>query len=248
MLGTLGERVTIRARDAVSRDRLSGHLGREVALTADIAFLLPPEVNSERARSAIRWIQGQREQGRVVVGVNINNHLVGAAGDLSPEILVGRYADALREMAGRHNVSFVMLPHDRRGKIDDWHLCEQLLGCLSASLVDLVYVPDREIRAAEIKGIVGETDCVVTGKMHVAVAALGRGVPAACVTYQDKFEGLMQHFGLHDVLLSGESACEPGALTEFFERLLARREGLRAEIATRLPEVTALSLGNVNFL
>jgi polysaccharide pyruvyl transferase WcaK-like protein len=73
-------------------------------------------------------------------------------------------------------------------------------------------------------------------------------VPVACVTYQDKFEGLMQHFGLDDVLMSGDKACEPGALTEFFERLLARRNTLRAEVASRLPEVTALSMQNVSFL
>jgi polysaccharide pyruvyl transferase WcaK-like protein len=123
-----------------------------------------------------------------------------------------------------------------------------LIARLPSATASAVYVPAQDIRAAEIKGIVGETDCVLTGKMHVAVAALGRGVPVACVTYQDKFEGLMQHFGLDDVLMSGDKACEPGALTEFFERLLARRNTLRAEVASRLPEVTALSMQNVSFL
>ena len=39
-------------------------------------------------------------------------------------------------------------------------------------------------------------DLVLTGRMHLAIAALGMGTPPLCVAYMDKFEGLFHLFDI----------------------------------------------------
>ena len=74
--------------------------------------------------------------------------------------------------------------------------------------------------------------------MHLAIASLGQGVPAACFPYQDKFEGLMVHFNQPEsLLLSPEDALAEGRLAAFIDHFIAQLPACRATVAKLLPRV-----------
>lgn len=194
----LDPRVHLNIRDVISFERVQAFARVKPRLVADSAFTLTPGTADP---SAVSWIQEQRKQGRIVIGVNVHPMLIRYATHEQVEKIIAGTVQALRSVGEHHPVSWLMLPHDYRSKIGD-------LVCLSPVYERLRALPgvqcfllEGEFRAADLKALAGELDGVITGRMHLAIAALGMGVPVLSLTYQDKFEGLYRHFGLPKTLL-----------------------------------------------
>lgn len=66
-------------------------------------------------------------------------------------------------------------------------------------------------------------DAVVTGRMHLAIACLGQSVPAACISYQDKVEGLYQLLGLEGLAIDAQFVHSPDASTGLMVNLIEKR-------------------------
>lgn len=246
-LAALPRTVRFCLRDSVSLNRLRPALGRELELTADMAFLLEPTKSSGVAREMISWIGLQREARRLVIGININTHLLGSSVEDNLPRLLTAYKDALVRLAAEEqSVSYLLIPHDLRAPYDDPGVSNELLQSLPPAVRAHAAVTPTPCRASDIKGIVSELDLVLSGRMHVAIACLGSGVPVGCLTYQGKFEGLFSHFGIEGATIAPEEALRPGRLFSFLRRLLGRREELRLQIASRLGEVQKLSAANIN--
>ena len=119
------------------------------------------------------------------------------------QALIDATASALLAVARRHRVSWLLLPHDFRGERGDNAALAPLAQRVGATLGERVLHAGEPLSAAQLKAMAGVTDGIVTGRMHLAIAALGRGVPVAALTYQDKFQGLWTHFDLPlDLLLA----------------------------------------------
>ncbi len=238
--------VSLCVRDPISLKRVAQHIQRRLDLTADAAFLLRPAIDSPALAELRAWMQHKRMAGRVLVGVNLNYLFLNQVANLSVDELVRTYRAALEEMQARHgNLSFVLLPHDLRGEVNDFALAKALLESLPpAARPDFACLPDV-VQADEIKAVCGGLDIVLSARMHVAIACLGMGTPVACMTYQDKFEGLYEHFGLPEMTISPERALQPGEFASFFLPLVERREALRAHIQRELPRVIELSRANL---
>ena len=99
-------------------------------------------------------------------------------------------------------------------------------------------------RAAEVQALCAELDIVLSGRMHCAIACLSQGTPVACITYQDKFEGLFEHFGLQGMTIDPEVSLRSGKLLEFFLPIYQNRDNLRKQIEARLPAVRQLAEAN----
>lgn len=249
-LGRLCRRVRVLARDCYSKRRLDEALCRPVPLVADIAFLLPPAKPeaSPLLGEICGWIRQQRQAGaRLVVGCNLNPlPLAQARHGVGP--LVEAYRETLERLDREDGpISVVLVPHDRRqphGEISAlWALGDVLPPHVARTTVLL----EKPTTAAEAKAIIGECDLVLSGRMHLAIAALGSGVPVASLAYQGKCEGLFAHFDLEDLVLDWREAVKPGRLLSWFTPLVARRKQVAAQIAARLPgtlELAALNLAS----
>ena len=88
-------------------------------------------------------------------------------------------------------------------------------------------------------------DLILTSRMHLAIAALGSGVPVACMPYLGKFEGLLKHFGFDGITIEPDRAVVPAELSAFLLSVLPRREALRRQVAERLPDVRQAALLNL---
>ncbi|MEZ4389352.1 MAG: polysaccharide pyruvyl transferase family protein [Candidatus Krumholzibacteriia bacterium] len=237
--------VRLVARDPVSWRRLVGLIGRPVHAGADMAFLLGGAVGSATVERHVRWVESQRAEGRLVLGVNAN-YLVAPGhreGDVGRD-LIDAYAAGLAPLLdAAAPVSLLLLPHDYRamaGRYSDGELLAAVADRLPASLAGCVRPVRERLDAAEAKALAGKVDAVISGRMHLAIAALGQGIPAAGVTYQGKFEGLYEHFGLTGQSLAPTDLLA-GGLAPFLQGFLAQRAQLATTIAARLPQVQELA-------
>jgi polysaccharide pyruvyl transferase WcaK-like protein len=245
-LRTLPESVRLVCRDAVSQRRLVQHVGRPADLAADLAFLLAPAVDSPGVREILGWIEAQKRDGRLVIGINANPLVAARDGEGADAVLAARYGDMLVDLASdASRASFVLIPHDVRPGIGDVDVIARIAASLPSAVRARCRMIDAGVRAAEVKAICGALDVVVSGRMHLAIAALGQSVPAACIAYQGKFEGLFQHFQLGDLTIEPDKALIPGALSAFVGGMLDRRAAIRESIARALPGVLALATKNI---
>jgi polysaccharide pyruvyl transferase WcaK-like protein len=247
-LNNLPETVRLCVRDPVSHQRLVHHLKRPVELVADLAFLLQPIEDSETVRHVLKWIDEQRATNRIVLGINANYKLIENLEVKKIENLIQIYIDTIGKLYSKNkHLSFVLIPHDFRnikGKNSDVVLAEAVWKTLPLEIQSYCLKVPTPCSAAEIKGIAGNLDMVLSGRMHLAIASLGQGTPAACITYQGKFEGLFNHFDLEGMTIEPEQALQPGNLVQFLMPLIEKRKDIRKHVQLKLPQIIKLSKAN----
>lgn len=247
ILNSLSASVKIFSRDAVSQGRfnrfVSGSLRPE--LVADAAFLLKPRENGA-VRNIAKWALERRAAGSMVVGFNIHPLLFKNSTADQRSGLVEVAIKSFRAVMSRRSISVVMIPHDYRGVgVGDVEILRDIYVGLN-EYGERIMFPEQEFHASELKAIAGSMDLVITGRMHLAIASLGMGTPVAAMTYQGKFQGLFQHFGLSDeFLISPAQLAGEGALSAFVIRAIDAQQQLKAQVEHKLPEVLALAQKNV---
>jgi polysaccharide pyruvyl transferase WcaK-like protein len=249
-LDSLPATIKINARDAISMERLSRALTRPVDLSADIAFQLIPAERSDLMDAVLPWIDEQQSSGRLVIGINANFLAAPAAMRCDGgQPLIDAYASELAAFAADGpDLAYLLVPHDYRsvsGLPNDQQVAESIARALPEPLQQRTSVVPAPAKAPEIKAIAGRLDLVVTGRMHLAIAAIGGGTPAGGVVYQDKFEGLYRHLDLPPLCFDPARLSEHGAFADFLAHLVERREEFAATIRTSLPRVHALADGNL---
>jgi len=239
---SLPHAVRLRPRDPLSAGRLQTWLGRPHELSADVAFLLRPDQASERVRLVDQWTRLQRSCGRVIVGVNANAGAPRYAPELDLEALVRLYRNTLVRLGELdEELSFILLPHDWRGTQNDEQLALALLQALPEDVrKQCLHVPGP-YTAAEAKAMCGYLDLAITGRMHVAVAAIGQGVPTACIPYQDKVTGLLRHVGTENMTIDMSAATRCGSFAGQVGPAVRNRHQIRETIQAELPRLKRLA-------
>lgn len=235
----------LNVRDPVSHDRLSGFTRTPSTLVADAAFLLRADDHSPRVEALRARVQELQAAGHPVLGYNAHPNLVKSIGPGSVERLIARSVDAMAAATQAHGVRWVLLPHDYRVRRRDDICLSPIAQGLAVRGIECIH-PDVPLSAAEIKGVVGSLDGVVSGRMHLAIATLGRAVPIACIQYQGKFEGLLNHFELSKSLMrSPTEALVEGELEGMIEHLVTHLPENRERIRRALPAVLAAARRNL---
>jgi len=160
--------------------------------------------------------------------------------------MIDSVARVLTRLSAERQVSWLLLPHDFRGARGDNACLAPLAQRVAEALGPRLLHAAGPWSAAELKAIAGATDAVFTGRMHLAIAALGQGVPVAALTYQGKFHGLWQHFALStDLLMAPADALDATQLEVLLRRLLDDIEPLGQQVRQQLPQVHALAAANL---
>jgi len=242
--------VQLCARDAVSQSRLEQSINRPVKLVADLAFLLQPDWDSPKVLDVYKWIELQKQENRIIIGINCSNKLVESIENKTESDLLKAYIKFMSLLfSEQKKISFLLLPHDFRNvkeKFSDDRLCQLILEGLPVEIKSYCTKIPNPCRAAEIKAMVAKVDMVVSGRMHLAIATLGQAVPVFCITYQGKFEGLFQHFGLKDMTIEPTDLLnsDPSIFANALGSLIENREALHQQIQKKLPEVKELAKSN----
>jgi polysaccharide pyruvyl transferase WcaK-like protein len=211
-------------------------------LVADCAFMMAP---SWPDPIVSRWIEERRKRSDKILGFNLHPMLV-KEDPASVAGLVASAAEALEPILARGDTAIVLMPHDRRVGVGDSSMLEAIYHrMVSRHSEALLLLDPATLSAAQLKSIAGSLDGVVTGRMHLAIGALGMGVPVLCVGYQDKFEGLFAHFGMPEAMLMDAAAAgDPAVLNRRLSAFIDRLPELRVMVGDALPAVLARSRRN----
>lgn len=246
---TISDRVSVNVRDAVSLGRLKSFSTVQAQLVADAAFMLAPINDSSVVRAAIDWADSQRNEGKKVIGFNVHPMLIKSPTSEQLSSLVTTVTTALSRFMSGTDASIALISHDYRGSSGDDVCLKPIAEHLKASFGERVFYSESKCSAAELKGIAGAMDGVITGRMHLAIASLGMSVPVAALTYQGKFQGLMQHFKLsEDLLLPPKELSTPEPLCALMKSFSAEIEAHRKQVTEMLPAVKKMSADNVGAL
>ena len=238
--------VLINLRDRQSLERFNRFSTARARLVADVAFMLEPDHRATAVEEASRWVGARHEAGQRVLAFNIHPMLFRRMPAPKLEAFKRSTIAALRSVLRATNVSLLLLCHDVRLRTGDDVCLKDIHAALLDEFGDRVYYPTPGLGAAQLKAIVTHVDAVVTGRMHLAIAALGTGVPVAAMTYQDKFDGLFEHFALpRRLLLHPKQARDPQRLSQFMLSFLGELAPLRDQVRSRLPSVLAASESNL---
>lgn len=241
--------LAINVRDRISLRRYRTFTPTPARLVADCAFMLRPTVDSSNVATVRNWATARRQTGDKVIAFNVHPMLIKGATDRDIEALVQSSSEALQNIMTGHRLSVVLLSHDYRGRDGDDTCLQPLHASLAPSFGDRVHYPSERMSAAELKAIAGLMDGVVTGRMHLAIASLGMGVPVAALTYQDKFHGLFDHFELPaDLLLTPSEALDARELTAMLHRFVLAMPNLQRQVQSRWPTVLEASERNLKGL
>lgn len=228
--GKVDARTKINLRDELSLGRFQRFSGGRGTLVADAAFSLSASsVDGETQQ----WVADRRAEGKKVIGFNLHPMLFKQATESQIERIIAQGVAALRSVTKHRKVAWLLLPHDYREGVGDDRCLLPIYSQLKSELgSDLRHFAGRH-RATELKAVAGLMDGVVSGRMHLAIASLGMGVPTLCITYQDKFEGLYRHFALPEWLLVDSSALnETEGLTGPVLQFVDELETIKAQIAS----------------
>ena len=240
----VNNQLLINLRDPVSLSRYE-HMVGKAGLLADTAFCLQYDETFEGYDTLKEWCAKQRSQSRTIVAFNLHpmlrkynhpNEVIADAQKVSQNLIV---------MLHKHQkVSLVLLPHDDRQRLSDNTMLSVVFDELKVEFQDRLYCDAKVYRAAQLKGMCGLFDALISSRMHLAIAALGRKVPVMAATYQGKFEGLFLHFGLsEEYLMSPLSFCSDDFLI-VVEKFLQDLSGIQNIIKQGLPKVLDMSSQN----
>lgn len=244
---SLSSDIKIRLRDSVSLSRYKKKVNRPASLVADAAFMLQPNTAFPLYKEIETWTNNRRANGQTIIGLNFHPMLrsYSRAEDIKEDAML--LAKNVETILTKHpKVSFVFIPHDDRVGITD----NLMLSTMYRYLKDIeriderIYYSSEVPRASQLKALCGLLDGLISSRMHLAIAALGMKVPVMAATYQGKFEGLFQHFGLDSTYLLSPQYFLSDVMFQKFESFLKNIPELKRQIAERLPFVQKLSVNN----
>lgn len=236
--------VLFNVRDNRSLERFQSYCDCSTQLVADVAFLLEPASTTQRFSAVEDWISTCQGRGKLVLGINLHPML--CADEQHHARLVEAAAQSIKIISEKCGAQFLLIPHDFREDVGDNRTLERIQALVPAEIAQSVYGAPT---AAELKHLVSKLDGLLTGRMHLAIAALGVGVPVAAVTYAEKFEGLFDHFGFRPSPTISPVACtEGGQLQSFLWDFVSSLSSHRERVQHALPRVRALAEHNLRGL
>jgi polysaccharide pyruvyl transferase WcaK-like protein len=226
------------SRDSRSQTRVESLLGRSVEPCADLAFLLRPgSIPPDRLvdRPGLFHAQGQR------IGLNVNPNLLKQAAGLTVEESVEAASILVDALVCELQLSVILIPHDLRGQPNELALAHMIVASVPASVAERCAI-STATSAAGAKALASSLDLVVTGRMHLAVAALGVATPVLCASYQDKVEGLFERCGVPELVFPPSLFIEPSMILPLITHALKRAAEIQRTLRTNHAHLEQLAL------
>jgi colanic acid/amylovoran biosynthesis protein len=242
-LARLRPEIRINVRDEPSLNRFTSTVALPGTLCADVAFLMPPATEGPSELEA--WVRQTKERGRIPVGVNVNAHAFSdVIARIGSDEMVFRFAKNLAAAGTLNNLAFLLIPHDFKASSGDVVLLRKLEAALAERRFPAVRY-ESLADPAVIKRVAGLLDLVITGRMHLAISSLGMGTPILSIPYQDKFEGLYDHFQLPKTDIVDPDVCLSEVFVERISQAVEQRRSTAQKIRTALPRVGELARRNI---
>ncbi|HEY0601967.1 MAG TPA: polysaccharide pyruvyl transferase family protein [Herpetosiphonaceae bacterium] len=117
---------------------------------------------------------------------------------------------------------------------DDRIIARRLLAEARSQGIDGVYFVDAALSPEQLKAAYEHLDLLVATRMHSAIFALSRNVPALAIGYLYKSVGIMEMLGLERHALD-IATIDAETLCAGFDALWSERETIRRQLSERIP-------------
>ena len=240
----LSRQILCCVRDADSKKRFDQACGAASIQVADCGFLMEPAIDSMEGREIGAWIDSAKAGGNLILALNANAQT--AVGQ-SKQICAA-YAALIQDISVKGKIRVLLLPHDNRGEHSDYRMNDAIFKLLPENLKEQVKVVEHPIFGWEARALVSKCDLLVSGRMHLIVAALGERVPCIGIDYNAKFSGLMSFFDLADRVVDAREAYADGVLSREVTRVLSELDVMAERINQHHTAVMSLARRNFDHL
>jgi len=236
----------ITLREADSKEYLTteiGSDGRSLPVTADMAFLLEPDLGVADVHLA--------NAGDDWVAVSISESICGWTG-ADYERHQAAWVALIRRMLEQWNVRVAIIPHVQEVGGDDRIVSSNVLRELGFDARLRLFAED--LSAAEFKGLISRCRLVVAERMHAAIAGFSTGVCTVPVSYSIKAGGItsavLADSGLSaaELVLPLDELLESPAVFDRLDRIWKTRERFEDAIKTGALRQKQLAMKNVELL
>src|SRR5690606_35083956 len=118
-------------------------------------------------------------------------------------------------------------------RYDDAAVAASIVETLPEAIRDRVTVDADYHRPEALLDVLGGFDLVVATRMHVAILALGAGVPVLPIAYEFKTEALFERLGLGAWVQDIERV-RPGTLPAVADRFIEQMPAFRSDLFERV--------------
>ena len=236
----LSRQILCCVRDADSKKRFDEACGAASIQVADCGFLMKPAIDSMEGKEIEAWIGSEKAGGNLILALNANAQT--AVGQ-SKQICAA-YAALIQGISVKEKIRFLLLPHDNRGEHSDYRMNDAIFKLLPDDLKEQVRVVEHPLFGWEARALVSKCDLLVSGRMHLIVAALGERIPCIGIDYNAKFSGLMSFFDLVDRVIDARKAYADGALSSVVVPALSELSAMSAKIVQHHSDVMTLARRN----
>lgn len=241
----VASKAVLHSRDPASAERITMLTGYSPCLVADLAFSLPITENGWSSKATL-WIDERKKNGRIPIVVNLNKN---KNANIYMEDAVDFWSSMLTTIFEKIPlIDILFVPHDYRTGNEDTFFMENVIERLEKKFSDRHILINEIITPSQVKTIVSKVDFVLTGRMHLGIAALGVGTPTVFVDYQGKVEGLLTLFDISGVSLDKNYLNSPSTAAKLIYERFNERDALSKKIKSRLPFVHQLSEKNFDFI
>jgi colanic acid/amylovoran biosynthesis protein len=243
-----------------NRDPVSSELVRELGIrdkpivnTACPAFLLEP-VPAGRARQILVKENVEIDQtplvGVTLAGYNLASERTWQQPKRFDDLKV--YVPTIEFLLNDLGAVIIMLPHVYRmnpytyGKEHingpDYDILRYLFRMIDrGEYKGRIHLIEGKYSASEAKGMIGQCDLYISGRLHAGVAALSQAIPTILLAYGHKHYGFARLVGQEEYVYGGNDA---KALLSLTKDLWVNRDRITSEIRGQMKRV--FELANLN--
>lgn len=175
--------ITLRENTSYNNLRSAGITNKNVFVTLDLAFLLPP-VAEKRANEILSENNIDLHR-KPIIGMTVTREIANKAfPNESYKIHNEVMAQIIDELISRYDAQVIFLPHciGPGDKLDDRLVARDIFTSIkNKSRVKLI---EGEYGAEELKGVIGQFDFFIGERVHSVINAISMGVPSIVLTWK----------------------------------------------------------------
>lgn len=150
-------------------------------------------------------------------------------------------AKIVDHMIDQYDCTILFIPHEE--PVIGREIHEELLEKIKNK--NNILLLKHDLKAQEIKGIIGQCDLFVGGKMHANIAALSQSIPTVGLSYSHKFQGIMSLYGQEKYTSLNLNFDD---IVSKIDEVWKRKDEIREELKSRSFNISALAYLNGKYV
>ena len=207
------------AREVNSRDELEKATGLRVAVTPDLANLMPYHAGDKKK----------------IIGISVSHQIIKQW--RSPERYVDCVVNLIKRILTNTDYSITLIPNEVQLDSDyqDTHVAEEIHNMLGHD-PKIEIINAAVMTSTQLKNHIAECEVLIASRYHSCVAALSSGVPVLVIGWHYKYDELLKWYGQSEWGITSQD-CTSEKLNNLFDRFWAAKEENKTIIKSNYPKV-----------